>query len=210
MVIVMKKIYLVASLLLSLSTINAFAQSSNSEWTSSKAGSWFQKKEYLKGLSATPHSSIDQVQFAQQYELNKALWDKAFTYLKETNLQTLANGRHTIDGDNVYAIVTEAPSKDYDKTSFESHKRYIDLQYVISGEENMAKAPLASVTISREYNERADIAYHTGEGQIYTVPQNTFMLFFPSEAHRPNITPGGNKVVKKIVIKIKLAELKTV
>ena len=74
----------------------------------------------------------------------------------------------------------------------------------------MAKAPLASVTISREYNERADIAYYTGEGQIYTVPQNTFMLFFPSEAHRPNITPGGNKVVKKIVIKIKLAELKTV
>ena len=76
MVIVMKKIYLVASLLLSLSTINAFAQSSNSEWTSSKAGSWFQKKEYLKGLSATPHSSIDQVQFAQQYELNKDLLDR--------------------------------------------------------------------------------------------------------------------------------------
>lgn len=205
----MKKIYLVASLL-SLSTINLFAQSNTSEWTVNKAGSWFQKKEYLHGLAATPHSSIDQVQFAQQYELNKALWDKAFAYLKETNLQTLANGRHVIDGDNVYAIVTEAPSKDYDKTAFESHKKYIDLQYVISGEENMAKAPLASVTVNRPYNENADIAYYTGEGQIYTVPQNTFMLFFPSDAHRPNITPGGNKVVKKIVIKIKLAELKTI
>lgn len=206
----MKKIYLVASLLLSLSTVTLFAQSPTGEWTDNKAESWFQKKDYLNGLAATPHSSIDQVQFAQQYQLNKVLWDKAFAYLKETNLQALPNGRHTIDGDNVYAIVTEAPSKDYDKTAFESHKRYIDLQYVISGEENMAKAPLGSVTISREYNERADIAYYTGEGQVYTVPQKTFMLFFPSEAHRPNITPGGNKVVKKIVIKIKLAELKTV
>jgi biofilm protein TabA len=205
----MKKIYLVASLLLSLSTVTVFSQSATGEWTANKAGSWFQKKEYLNGLAAIPHPSIDQLQFAQQYELNKALWDKAFAYLKETNLQTLANGRHTIDGDNVYAIVTEAPSKDYDRTAFESHKRYIDLQYVISGEENMAKAPLASVTISRPYSEGADIAYYTGEGQMYTVPQNTFMVFFPSDAHRPNITPGGNKVVKKIVIKIRLAELKT-
>ena len=201
----MKKIYLVASLLLSLSTATVFAQSASSEWTGNKAEEWFNKKEYLNGLSAIPHTSIDKMQFAQQYHLNKVLWDKAFAYLKETNLQALASGRHVIDGDNVYAIVTEAPSKDYDKTAFESHKRYIDLQYVITGDENMAKAPLASVTVNRPYNETADIAYYTGEGQIYTVPQNTFILFFPSDAHRPNITPGGNKVVKKIVIKIRVA-----
>ena len=67
----------------------------------------------------------------------------------------------------------------------------------------MAKAPLSSVTVNKTYDEAADIAYYTGEGKIYTVPAGTFMLFFPTEAHRPNITPGGNKVVKKIVIKIK-------
>jgi beta-galactosidase beta subunit len=43
----------------------------------------------------------------------------------------------------------------------------------------------------------------SGEGKIYAVPAGTFILFFPIDAHRPNITPGGNKVVKKIVIKIK-------
>lgn len=204
----MKKIILVVSFLFSLSTINLFAQSSGIAWTESKLNEWFEKKEYLNGLSATPNSSIDKAQFAKQYHLNKELWDKAFVYLKATNLQTLTNGRHVIDGDNIYAIVTEAPSKDYDKTAFESHRKYIDLQYVITGEENMSKAPLSSVTVNRPYNENADIAYYTGEGQIYTVPQNSFMLFFPSDAHRPNITPGGNKVVKKIVIKIKLADEK--
>jgi len=201
----MKKIFLLASLLFSFSLGHLSAQSTSNNWPAHKAKKWFKKKEWLNGLSITPHSSIDKVQFAKQYHLNQSAWDKAFAYLKNTDLKTLSNGRHLIDGDNVYAIVTEAPTKDYDKTAFESHRRYIDLQYVITGEENMAKAPLASVTVNKNYDEAADIAYYTGEGKIYSVPAGTFMLFFPTEAHRPNITPGGNKVVKKIVIKIKLA-----
>lgn len=198
----MKRIFLIASLLLFFS-INHVSAQSKSDWSAHKAKKWMKKKEWLNGLSITPHSSIDKVQFAKQYHLNQAAWDKAFAYLKNTDLKTLSNGRHVIDGDNVYAIVTEAPTKDYDKTAFESHRKYIDLQYVITGEENMAKTPVASVTVNKPYDETADIAYYTGEGKVYTVPAGTFMLFFPGEAHRPNITPGGNKVVKKIVIKIK-------
>jgi len=202
----MKRIYMIAGLLFALTTLTLSAQNKNSDWTGHKAKKWFKKKEYLNGLSATPHAAIDKVQFAQQYHLNKAFWDKAFAYLKQTNLQTLANGRYAIDGDNVYAIVTEAPSKDYDKTAFESHRNYIDLQFVIRGEENMGKAPLSAVTVNKPYSESADIAYYTGNGKIYTIPQNNFIIFFPSDAHRPNITPGGNKVVKKIVIKIRVAK----
>ena len=139
----MKKIYLLASLLLFITAVHLSAQTAKNDWTEKKAKKWFKKKEYLNGLSATPYSAIDKVQFAQQYHLNKALWDKAFAYLKQTNLQTLANGRYAIDGDNVYAIVTEAPTKDYDKTAFESHRKYIDLQYVITGNENMGRASLS-------------------------------------------------------------------
>ena len=201
----MKRFLLLASLLFAFSASHLSAQSNNKDWSAHKTKKWFKKKEWLNGLKITPHSSIDQAQFAKQYHLNQAAWDKAFAYLKNTDLKTLANGRHVIDGDNVYAIVTEAPTKDYDKTAFESHKKYIDLQYVITGEEKMAKAPVSSITVNKPYDEAADIAYYTGEGKIYTVPAGTFMLFFPGEGHRPNITPGGNKVDKKIVIKIKVA-----
>jgi biofilm protein TabA len=199
----MKRIFLLASMLFSLSFHQLSAQSSSNDWSGHKARKWFKKKEWLNGLDITPHSSIDKAQFAKQYHLNQAAWDKAFAYLKNTDLTTLTNGRHVIDGSTVYAIVTEAPSKDYDKTAFESHQKYIDLQYVITGEEKMAKAPLAAVAVNKPYDEAADIAFYTGEGKLYTVPAGTFMLFFPTEAHRPNITPGGNKVVKKIVIKVK-------
>jgi biofilm protein TabA len=181
-----------------------FAQTTK-EWSELDADKWFKKKEYLKGLSATPHEAIDKVQFAQQYHANQMLWDKAFTFLKQTDLTTLATGRLVIDGDQVFAIVSEAPSKDYDKTAFESHKNYIDLQYVIAGEENMGRAALRDVTLDKPYNEKNDIMFYAGEGKIHTVPQNSFLIFFPSDAHRPNITPGGNKIVKKIVIKIRVA-----
>lgn len=202
----MKKIFLLAGMLCFFGLTDLSAQSANGDWSGHKAKKWFKKKEWLSGLSIKPHSSIDKVQFAKQYHLNQANWDKAFAYLKNTDLQKLPNGRYTIDGNNVYAIVTEAPTKDYDKTAFESHRKYIDLQYVISGEENMAKTPIASVTISKPWDERSDLANYTGDGKIYTVPAGTFNLFFPSDAHRPNITPGGNKVVKKIVIKINVIE----
>lgn len=197
----MKRIFLLASLLFFFGSL--LAQSTDNNWSAHKAKKWFKKKDWLNGLSITPHLSIDKLQFAKLYHLNQQGWDKAFAYLKNTDLKTLANGRYVIDGDNVYAIVTEAPTKDYDKTTFESHRRYVDLQYVITGEENMAKALVSSVTVSKSYDEATDLANYTGEGKIYTVPAGTFMLFFPTEAHRPNITPGGNKVVKKIVIKIR-------
>ena len=200
------KRYFLLTLLAALSFAHISAQSGNGEWTERKAKKWFKKKEWLNGLSATPHSSINKVEFAKQYHLNQAAWDKAFAYLKTTDLASLKNGRHVIDGANVYAIVTEAPTKDYDKTAFESHRKFIDLQYVITGEENMAKAPVNSVTVSKPHDDAADIGFYTGEGKIYKVPAGTFMLFFPADAHRPNITPGGNKVVKKVVIKIKVAQ----
>jgi biofilm protein TabA len=170
------------------------------------AKEWFDKKEWLQGLSITPHAAVDVGQFARQYHLNPQRWDSVFLYLKNTDLAKLPNGRHVISGETIYAIVTEAPTRDYEKTLFESHLRFIDLQYAITGEEAMAKTPVTAITVNRPYNENADIAFYTGEGTIHTVPAGTFMLFFPSEAHRPNITPGGNKVVKKIVVKVRLSE----
>jgi biofilm protein TabA len=198
---------LITAFIFSSTIMAAMAQSTNQEWSERKADKWFKNKEYLNGLAATPHEAIDKVQFAQQYQLNKVLWDKAFAFLKATDLSTLATGRHVIDGDNVFGLVSEAPSKDYDKTAFESHKNYIDLQFVIRGEENMGKAKLSDVVLDKPYNEKNDIMFYTGDGKIYTVTQNGFLVFFPSDAHRPNITPGGNKVVKKIVIKIRMAKM---
>lgn len=202
----MKKIFLsITFLFAALLFINAFAQD-NSEWTKKKAKKWLKKKEWLGGLELKPHKTVDVQEFARQYHANKTYLDKAFAYLKNTDLTNLPKGKYPIDGDNVFASVTADSSKNFDKTNWESHRKYIDLQYVIDGEEQIGVYPVSKATVTKEYDEKKDVANYSADGKLYAAVPGTFFIFFPSDAHRPNITPGGNKVVKKIVIKVRYAE----
>jgi|SRR6185437_13858298 len=166
---------------------------------------WFKKQEWLGGLKLQPHSSVDVQEFARQYHNNKKYFDEAFDFLKNHDLTKLLPGKYPIDGDNVYAAVTNDPTKDFEVSKWESHLKYIDLQYVISGEEKIGVAPASTLTITDPYNKENDVAHYTGPGKIFDAKPGTFFLFFPGTAHRPNITAGGNKPDLKIVIKIKSA-----
>ncbi len=160
----------------------------------------------LTGKSLHPHETINKAEFAKQYQINKIFWDKAFAFLKNHDLQTLAVGRYAVDSDNVYVMITENPTKNMDSTKWESHRNYIDLQMVINGEEKIGVADITKLTITMPYDASKDVANYSGEGNFYTAMPDTFFLFFPSDAHRPNITTNGNKPDKKIVIKIRYAE----
>jgi biofilm protein TabA len=172
----------------------------------SQVNKWYKKKEWLNGVALKPHKSIDQLEFYRQYNANKTYWDKAFAFLKAHDLKTLAKGKYPVDGDNVFVSVTEDPGKDFEKTNWESHRKYIDVQCIITGDEKMGKWPVAeATTITKPYDEAKDVANYTAPGKFHVVHAGSFIIFFPGEAHRPNITPGGNKVVKKIVVKVRAA-----
>lgn len=160
----------------------------------------------LTGSTFKPHKSINKAAFTKQYQINKDYWDKAFDFLKNNNLDTISVGRYAIDGDNVYAMITENKTKDMDSTKWESHHNYIDLQMVIKGEEKIGRADIGKLTVTMPYDASKDLINYSGDGKFYEASPNTFFLFFPKDAHRPNVTPGGNKADKKIVIKIRYAE----
>ena len=61
-------------------------------------------------------------------------FEQAFTFLRSTDLKSLPTGRISIDGDAIYALVQEYQTKPVDQGKWESHKRYIDIQYIVSGE----------------------------------------------------------------------------
>lgn len=200
----MKKLFL-SSAFLFATFLLINAQSSN-DWTKHKAKKWFNKKEWLGGLQLQPSKTVDKIEFARQYHLNKKYWDEAFAYLKNTDLNTLAKGKYPIDGDNVFASVTTDSTKNFEKTNWESHRKYIDIQYVITGEEKIGAYPVSKATVTKPYDEKKDAANYSADGKLYLAKPGTFFIFFPSDAHRPNITTGGNKVDKKIVIKVRTAE----
>jgi YhcH/YjgK/YiaL family protein len=170
------------------------------------ASSWFNKKEYLDGLQLDPHQSADKVEFLRQYNANKDLWDKAFAYLKTTDLKTLPKGKYTIVPEKVTVSVTEDSTRNFEKTTWESHRKLIDIQYIISGEEKMGVAKVSSAKVTKPYDEKRDAANYEVDGKYYVSEPNKFFVFFPGDAHRPNITTSNNLPDKKIVIKIAAAQ----
>jgi biofilm protein TabA len=202
----MNRFFSIAVAALLLTVTSCSHKTTGGASATSNIDKWFKQKEYLNGLKAQPHESVDKVEFARQYNANKELWDAAFAYLKNTNLQTLPVGKYTIVPDKVTVSVTEDSTKSFEKTNWESHRKMVDIQYIVRGEEKMGVAPVSTAKVIRPYDEKRDAANYEVEGKYYVSTPDKFFIFFPTDAHRPNITTGGNKPDKKIVIKVLAAQ----
>lgn len=167
---------------------------------------WYNSKVWLNGLQLTPHKSVNKEEFARQYNLRKEWWDKAFAYLKETDFSSLKPGDYPIVGDDVFARVTEGPTKDFNDTKWEAHRNYLDIHYVLSGREKIGMAPFSTATVLQEYDPAKDIGFYNATGEFYESSPNTFFIAFPGDAHRPGIKTDGSASIKKVVIKIRAAK----
>ena len=197
----MKKSLQILLIVIAVAPFKVVAQSSKTD-----VKTFLANKKLKNGTSLVPDSTINQAAFIRQYAANKALWDKALNYLTQTDLENLAPGKYMITPDTgVYAIVTENPTKTLDEGKWELHRKYVDLQCVIHGAEQMQKAKLSEVTLTKPYDAVTDLANYSGTAPLHYAPAGRIFLFFPAEAHRPNIKADGFDKDKKIVIKIKAA-----
>ena len=196
---------LVGLALLGCSARPQTAASAGGTWTEQSADRWFKSRAWANGLKLNVAESVNKVEFAKQYTANKAWWDKAFAYFRDTNLEQLPVGKYPIDTDNVFAAVTDNPTKELANTTWESHRKYIDLQYVIQGAEKMGLAPLAAATVTKPYDESRDVANYEVEGKQFEAKPGTIYIFFPGDVHRPNIRAEGFDHDKKVVIKMRVA-----
>lgn len=168
-----------------------------------EAVKWFKSGAWKNGLVLDADKSTDAAEFAKQYKANQAWWDEAFAFMKNQNLETIKPGKYPIDGQNVYATVTEAPDKDFEKTNWESHRKYNDIQYIIKGKEKIGVASLQTATVTKPYDATSDVANYTSEGDYHIAAPGTFFIFFPQNLHRPSIKVDGYDVVKKLVVKVR-------
>ncbi len=174
--------------------------------TNLNSAQWLKAKEWANGLSLKVYDSVNAPEFEKQYNKNKVYWDKAFAYLKNTNLDTISPGKYFLDGDNVIATVSENKPKEFEATKWEAHRKYIDIQYIINGKERMGVAPLSKATVVEPYNETKDVGFYSiadADSKFYLAEPGVFLIFFPCETHRPNIKTDGCDKDKKIVIKVK-------
>lgn len=177
-----------------------------SAWSAQKTDKWFEKGDWLNGWQVQPDQSINRKAFAISYFRNKERWDKAFIFLKSSDLTALELKRYDIDGDNLYAPVSEYLTKNEEDARYEAHQKYIDIQYVVSGKELIGVAPVSQKKdVLEAYDSTKDIEFLTVTGgENRPALPDKFFIFFPDDAHRPGLKDGENSPVRKIVVKVKV------
>lgn len=191
----------------SLISVSVAGQSATPE-SARAAKKWMRHGAWRKGLHVKPSPSINATEFYTQYHKHKDWWDKAFAFLNRSDLASLAPGTYPIVGKDVYASISEYVPKDIDKSQWESHRKYADIQSVITGKEKIGKSPVAQLTVTRPYNPNSDGANYTGPGKYYIAKPGTFFIFFPGDGHRPGLktSPSDTSHVKKLVIKMRVSD----
>lgn len=144
---------------------------------------------------------LDTLDQADRYAALHPLFPRAFAWLQGTDLRALPAGQHVIDGERLFAIVEACPGRTRADAKLECHRRYIDIQLVIEGTDEMGWRPLADCSQPRtDYDGTRDIRFFDDAPASWiATPAGSFCLFFPDDAHAPLVSAG---FIRKVVVKI--------
>jgi biofilm protein TabA len=146
---------------------------------------------------------VDTLANASRYRGINPLLDRGLEEMGRLAKNTLADGRHELAGQKLAAIFSSYTTEDPERKPFEAHRRFIDIQVVLQGQETLYWAPLPSLEPRGEYSEADDIAFFTGStGIAVPLEPGWFTVQFPQDAHKPGCPRGGPSQVRKLVIKV--------
>lgn len=146
---------------------------------------------------------LDLLSNAPLYYNQGPLFKKAFEYLTHTDFSKVEKGKYELEGQHLFAIVNEYDTVHPDSEQMESHKKYIDIQYIVSGAERIGHDFLTAQTPSKAYDNEKDFMLFNGQPAFFSViQQGMFAVFFPHDLHMPNIMIDKPAYVKKVVMKV--------
>ncbi len=149
---------------------------------------------------------ISSIENALEQVLKNPRLEKALKFLRDSNLNDLPEGRLEIDGNNIFAIVQIYQTKPAEaQLELEGHKKYIDIQCVVNGQEIIGWVHIDRVQITSPYDETKDAWFGNFPVEKLTLlrlSEKQVAIFFPTDAHAPQVADGTPVLVKKIVVKI--------
>lgn len=148
---------------------------------------------------------IDNIANAEKYypvhPAFKAVFEALEKYTEET-----PEVKNVIDGDSVFINYSSYENKPETECKFESHKKYIDIQYVVSGHERIDVTAADGLAFTENRLDDGDIAFYETPAYFSAADLRAgdFAVLFPGEAHRPLVAPDGVpvktfKAVAKII-----------
>jgi len=143
----------------------------------------------------------DSIKRAETYYNISENLKKGFEWIKNNDLKNMPDGKYQLDDVN-YANIQTYDTKD--NAPYEAHRDYIDIQYMINGEEISGVADYTNCSTKEKYDKEKDIEFLNCniKEEFHKIKEGEFFVFFPHDAHKPAIKVDTNKKVKKVIVKI--------
>lgn len=139
----------------------------------------------------------------------KKLSEAAYRFLMEFDPAKYEDGRYDLT-DGVYVNISTYETKYRREGVFEAHKRYIDIQYMISGSEIISVEPVEvmhSFSCEKAYSEENDVEFYANNLDCvdYVIRDGEYVILMPEDGHMPGICEGQPEKNRKLVVKIPVA-----
>lgn len=130
---------------------------------------------------------------------------EAIEYLSKQDLAGMPAGKYPVN-DDFYYMVQEYVSRPESDCHLESHQKYVDIQWVISGTEAIDCAAVDGLEVEKEYNPEKDITFWKEPAEMMrcVLSSGSYVVLLPENAHKPCIAVGEPMQMKKVVAKVKI------
>ena len=128
----------------------------------------------------------------------------ALKFLSATDFSKIDLGRYELDGDNIFYMV-QSYDTDPDKTISEAHRKYIDIQYMVEGEEIIGVADISCEKELTEAKEENDVWFYNCKTEPLVLSAGKYMVLYPNDLHCPGVATNGTAMTcRKVVVKVKV------
>jgi len=146
----------------------------------------------------------DTLSFLPQY-VPPDLWRDLKPFIAQLR-SDVPDGKIWIREPDIFALASKYKTRPLHEGRFEAHRRFIDIQMLLSGSEIIEVSSVDELLPETNFDEQNDIRFYKRNGippiRLTMLP-GSFALFFPHDAHCPQLTPQTEALeVKKVVIKI--------
>lgn len=145
---------------------------------------------------------IDTLANCRRYESLHPLFKTAFAFLTRPGCDATPVGRLELDDTRLFALTQTYETKPISEGKLEAHRKYIDIQFILDGEEFMGYAPLQNQAEAVPFDAAKDLGFYDGEAWFTLLRKGMFAVFFPEDAHLPGRHTQKPSSVKKIVLKV--------
>jgi len=148
---------------------------------------------------------VDVIQNFKMYQGCSNYLKEAAKLIKKPVSDFSEKGKYEVDGENLFYLVHKYKTAPITEGQLEAHRKYIDIHFIISGEETMLYANTRGRKPDVEYRDDWEAAMYNvagNESSIRLTP-GMFAICFPEDAHLPGRNVNSACDVHKIVMKVK-------